>query len=323
MQLYSRPVSPAQLLRRFLPWKGDPMKELIRKVLFLFFLAVFIVSIVFLARYILSDYTTGREYNDAQELFDGGTPAVDVDMPAGYRQQFGNLYSANADICGWLKIDGTAINYPVVQGEDDDFYLTHTFRKSENRVGVPFLEYLNDFTPDGMNHYCTIYAHNMKSGKMFHDLRYYKDVEYYKEHPLVSFNTVYEDYDWKIIGLFFTPGNPAQEDALFYHQRLENESTEEFYEFINALMQRSYFTTGVDVNENDHFLFLSTCDTLDLNSRIVLAARRVRPGESAEVDVSAAEQNYHQYFPRNYTDRIGSTYHEPDTNWVFYRPDAE
>jgi len=83
-------------------------------------------------------------------------------------------------------------------------------------------------------------------------------------------------------------------------------------------MQRSFFTTGVDVNADDKLLMLSTCDNAFENSRLVLLARQVRPGESAEVDTSSAKQNASQYLPKNYIDTFGGTYKEWDDDYRFY-----
>ena len=94
-----------------------------------------------------------------------------------------DLQKINADVCGWLTIDDTGIDYPVVQGNDDSYYLTHTFKKTEHVAGAIFLDSDNnaDFSDDKN----IIYGHNMKDGSMFRGLRNFLDDEFLKEHHIL------------------------------------------------------------------------------------------------------------------------------------------
>ena len=310
-----------RLARWLFPWKGDTGKTVVLKIVFLVFLVVFLISGWLLLDYYINDWKAAGEYQFYQQVMSGETETEPqeepVVMPEGYREEFAELYRINERISGWISIDGTAINYPVVQSYDNDYYLTHTLNGSWNSSGTPFLDYRCSFSPDALPRNSVVYAHNLNSGRMFHDIVNYKSVEYYKEHPVIHYNTVYQDYDWKIIGMFFTNADMSLEDSFPYHMFIDG-TDEEFYALLNEAMQRSFFTTGVDVNANDKLLMLSTCDNSFDNSRIVLLARMVREGESSEVDVSAARQNPNQYLPQNYIDKFGGTYREFDPNYVFY-----
>lgn len=313
-----------RLLRWIFPWKGDKPKLVVMKCVFVICIIAFVTSGWLLADYYMKDMTANNEYLKAQSLMSGGDSIQSdeelIPMPEGYRDEFNALYQVNQKLCGWLKIGGTAIDYPVVHPDDNDYYLYHTFYDSYSTAGAPFLDYRCNFTEEGMSDNTIIYGHNLNSGRMFHDIVNYKDVSYYKEHPLISYNTVYADYDWKIIGMFFTNADMSLEDSFAYHMFIDKQSDDEFYEILNEVMQRSFFTTGVDVNADDKLLMLSTCDNSFDNSRLVLVARMVRPGESSDVDVSSAKQNESQYLPQNYIDKMGGIYREWDDNYSFYRP---
>ena len=319
------------LLLRFLrwtfPWKGDTGKTVLLKVIFLLCLVTCIVSGLFLYNSYREDAEADREYLNAQSLMNGTSQKEEeplpeetpkLSLPEGYKEEYDALYQINQQLCGWIKIPETGIDYPVVHPEDNSYYLNHTFYGSYNRSGTPYLDYRCRSANGELSTNTIIYGHNLKSGRMFHDVVLYKDVSYYKEHPVVTFNTVYGDYSWKIIGMFFTNADMSLEDAFPYHMFIEKESDEQFYEVLNEAMQCSFFTTGVDVNADDKLLMLSTCDNAFENSRLVLLARQVRPGESAEVDTSSAKQNASQYLPKNYIDTFGGTYREWNEDYRFY-----
>lgn len=308
-----------RFLHWLLPWKGDRTKTIVFKSIFLVCIAAFLVSGGLLLDYYIKDMTAGSEYDELQDLKRGSSSSsASAQLPADYSEDFWALYEKNPQICGWVEIPGTGIDYPVVQGKDNDYYLNHTFTNSYSTAGAPFLDYRNNFTEAGMSANSIIYAHNLNSGRMFHNLINYKNVSYYKEHPVVSYDTVYAEHDYKILGMFFVNADMTQADSFPYHMFIEKKSDAEFYQLINQAMQRSFFTTGVDVNPNDKLLMLSTCDNAFDNSRLVLVARMVRPGESADVDVSKAQKNAKQYLPQNYTNKMGGTYRELDPNYSFY-----
>lgn len=323
-----RPNWFLRFLRWLFPWKGDSVKTIVFKCIFLCCIIAFLISGGLLADHYLKEYEANNEYLDAQTLMSDGiaNPGQTVTtnplpLPEGYRDRFNALYQVNQDITGWVKIDGTRIDYPVVHTQNNDYYLNHTFYKNYNPAGTPFLDYRCDFSIDNMSTNSLVYAHNLNSGAMFQNIVNYKNVSYYKEHPLVSYDTVYEDYDWKIVGMFFTNADMSLNDSFAYHMFINKSSDEEFYRVLNEAMQRSFFTTGVDVNANDKLLMLSTCDNAYDNSRLVLVARMVRDGEGTEVDVSKAQQNPNQYLPQNYIDKAGGTYREFDKNYQYYKPE--
>ena len=318
-----------RFLRWIFPWKGDTGKTVSLKIVFLICLVTCIISGVVLADSYIKDQQADHEYLHAQSLMGNSSaekPTEDPEeedkpklpLPEGYREEYDALYQINQQLCGWVKIEGTGIDYPVVHPDDNSYYLNHTFYGSYNSSGVPYLDYRCRSAGGALSTNSIIYGHNLNSGRMFHDIVHYKDVSYYKSHPVIEFNTVYADSSWKIIGMFFANADMSLEDAFPYHMFLEKETDEQFYDVLNNAMQRSFFTTGVDVNADDKLLMLSTCDNAFGDSRLVLLARQVRSGESAAVDTSSAKQNASQYLPQNYIDKFGGEYREWDKDYRFY-----
>src|SRR5699024_4597425 len=111
--------------------------------------------------------------------------------------QMEELQKQNSDIVGWVEIEGTNISYPVMQGEDNEFYMKHNYLKEENTYGSLFLDKDYDWNNKSSN--LLIYGHNMQDGTMFHDLLNYADEQYYKKHPTVRFTTAEEDAQYDII----------------------------------------------------------------------------------------------------------------------------
>ena len=202
---------------------------------------------------------------------------------------FNELYSKNNDIKGWIKIDDTKINYPVMQYTDNEFYLKNDFDKKNNKYGIPFLDYENDIEDRDKN--IIIYGHNMNDGQMFGDLIKYRNLDFYKKHPVIEFNSLYEKGKYKIIGGFITNTRPEHGEPFDYHNKINFETEEEFYEFIDDIKIRSFFDAPVDVAVEDNLLTLSTCTYEFTGARFVLVAREIRDGESEEVDVSKAKSN--------------------------------
>jgi len=178
------------------------------------------------------------------------------------REQFNNN-----DIVGRLSIIGTSIDYPVVQGVDNEFYLRHDIWGNPSTGGWIFLDYEVDITGQDQN--IVIYGHNMVIGTMFHSLRHYVDYEFLRAHQIISFSTLYANYEWEIFAFYST-----HIDFPYTHINFPNIST--WANMLEQFMQRSIHDTGIIVTPNDRILTLSTCTNHDLDERFVLQARLIR-----------------------------------------------
>lgn len=231
--------------------------------------------------------------------------------PAEVQPKYRAAYTENNDLVGWITVPNTEINHPVMQSDDNEFYLRHDFYKNYLRRGTIFMDYRNSFDPFDKN--TILYGHNYLDSTMFSDLEKYKDIEFYKTAPVIEFNTIYKDYKWKVFAVFLTTASPELDNGYVFNYIYPFMTEENFSEFIDEVAKRSLYHTDVDVLPTDKILTLSTCTRdMDLSSRkqedarCVVMARLVRDGESEAVNVSAATVNENPKYPQLWYDKFGT-----------------
>lgn len=185
--------------------------------------------------------------------------------------KYASLYEENNDLAGWLSIEGMKIDYPVMQCGDDEYYLSHDFYGEESKYGCLYVRNQADLE-DGANF--LIYGHNMRDGAMFGDLDLYQEESFYKEHPTVSFHTLYEERTYDIIAVFRSQVYRVDEDVFKYYKFYEANTREEFEDFYSNVKALSLYDTGVEAEFGDTFLTLSTCAYHVEDGRFVVVARR-------------------------------------------------
>ena len=208
------------------------------------------------------------------------------------------MLKMNPDTVGWIQIDDTNISLPVVQRKGADgnsYYLKTAFDGSSNKAGTIFLDKRATLEAYKRSDNLVVYGHNQKDRTMFGDLAKYKhNVDFYKEQPIITFCSNYEVNQYKIFGYFVTPIYESQtaDGVIFdYHNYINFDGKSEFNSYVDRVLERSQIVTDVDVKYGDELLTLSTCSNEFDPSRFVVVARKVRDGESAEVDVSKAYIN--------------------------------
>ncbi|MDO4304153.1 MAG: sortase [Bacillota bacterium] len=187
--------------------------------------------------------------------------------------QYKDLYEKNSDIAGWLSIEGTVIDYPVMQCEDDEYYLHHDFYGNENQYGCLYVRGMADVNTPGTNF--IIYGHNMKDGSMFGDLDLYRNKEFYLEHSMISFDTLYEQRSYEIVAVFLSQVYNSDEEVFKYYQFYQADTQEEFDYFYENIKELSLYDTGVTAEFGDTFLTLSTCAYHVEDGRFVVVARKI------------------------------------------------
>lgn len=216
-------------------------------------------------------------------------------LPDGTLASFKTIRELNEDVVGWINVPNTLIDYPVVQSKDNVFYLRHNINKEYNYSGCPFLDYRNSVKPDGGTRDFIIYGHHRRNGTMFAQLKKYNEVDFYKENPVIRFDTIYERSEWVIFSNFrattsWSTGTP------FNYIRTEFKDDEDYLNFVDELRKRSLITMPVDVRADDQILLLSTCSYEKNHWRMIIAARKVRDGESS-IDVSYAVKSSSPLMP--------------------------
>lgn len=220
-------------------------------------------------------------------------------FPPNIQLKYAKLYATNSDFVGYLEAKGAGLSLPVVQTTNDETYLEKNFYGQSTKYGCPFVTYLNNIEPLDLN--TVIFGHHMNDKTIFGALDHYKDIEGFKSAPVITFNTLYNNYKWKVISAFITNAEEKDDNGYIFRYYFTSLSTQErFSAYLNELAQRSLYDTGVDVLPTDKLLTLSTCSHEFEDARFVVVARLVRPGESAEVDVTKATENPNPRFPQAY-----------------------
>jgi len=201
--------------------------------------------------------TIGKEYYDnrkilgqVQKIFAESKEIID-DPKSEIRSQFNSLLEINSDIVGWLEIEGTNINYPILHAEDNDYYLKRNYLKEEARAGSIYLDYRNSIEEFSRNN--VIYGHRMKDGSMFGQLKKFLDEDFFKNHSKILYDTLYESYELEVFAVYKTTTD-------FYYIQTDFTSNEEYGHFLNSLKDKSVYKSSSSVGIEDTIITLSTCD---------------------------------------------------------------
>ena len=290
-------------LMRVLPWKNDSKREILRKSVSLIALALFIGAAVYLLGYYLKGGENKAKVEEARTIYNPQEDGVNGD---GMLVRFEELYKKNNDIVGWIKIDGTAVDYPVYQTDNNDFYVDHDMSKQKSRYGAIFVDKNCKITQNGTSTNLTLYGHNMIDRSMFTELLDYKNLSYYRKNPLITFDTVYEKGAYKVFAVIVTNADKEDDDGFVFNYRQNSFSSEMgFLTFIENLKVRSVINTGVDVEYGDSIITLSTCSYEFDNARTVVFARRLRDNEASYIDTSKASVNKTPLYPEAYYEKNG------------------
>lgn len=189
-------------------------------------------------------------------------------------ERFVNLYAENNDVTGWLAIEDMNIDYPVMQCDDNEYYLHHNFYGEEDKYGCLYVKDIADVDTPGTNF--IIYGHNMKDGSMFGSLDDYKEESFYREHSVISFYTLYEERTYEIMAVFLSQVYDTDAEVFKYYNFYEAGTQEEFNDFYENVKKLSLYDTGVTAEYGDTFLTLSTCAYHVEDGRFVVVAKRVK-----------------------------------------------
>ncbi len=226
------------------------------------------------------DYETLRSYKEL-----GGNDSV-----TGVTQ-YGKLYDKNNDMFGWISIDGTEIDYPVVSSskKGEKYYRNHTFSGVYGSYGTPYITFKYD--SEGHNIYppnTVIFGNNTEDGQMFSSLEKYLDLDYYKAHPVITMNSIHFDDSWKIIGIM--PMSASKTTAAVDYTNTYSDDTEMPVSYLNSIKTYSVINCVDTASPDDHLLTLVVPYSKDKDVNIVITARRVEEGEDPS-DTSSASYN--------------------------------
>ena len=193
------------------------------------------------------------------------------------QKKFSGLYEANHDFIGWVKIDDTHVDYPVMftpnDNERGEHYLHLDFDGNYSSAGLPFIDKNCDVKLPTDN--LIIYGHNMNSGKMFHDILKYEDEEFYNTHKTFTFDTIYDDGIYEVVAMFYGQILPQESTDFKYYEFVNAGSKEEFDSFVNNIKRMSVRDTGVKVDYGDKLITLSTCAYHVKDGRFAVVAKKL------------------------------------------------
>ena len=187
--------------------------------------------------------------------------------------QVKQLQAQNADIVGWLEIENTNINYPVLQGTDNSYYMRHNYKKEKSKNGSIFLN--SDYNWNIPSNNLLIYGHNLGNGMMFQELLKYEKESFYQEHPIIRFTTAKEDAEYEIISAFKSRVYYKSEKNVFrYYYFINSKSEEEYNQFVKNAKNASLYPIDTTANYGDQLITLSTCSYYIEDGRFAVVGRK-------------------------------------------------
>lgn len=251
-----------------------------KKNLFVSLIGIFtltlLVSTGMLVHYSADSAKQTEQYKELAEMVEQtetDTPET-VQQPDTILSEYMELHEQNQDMVGWISIEGTKLNYPVMQSIDEpDFYLKHGFDKEYTSYGCPYVqENCNVLAPlDNL----VIYGHHMNDGYMFAVLDQYKKETFWKEHKTIRFDTLTEQKDYEIVAAFKTVVYTDSPDSFKYYRFTNAENQEAFDAYVAKCKDLSFYDTGVTAKYGDKLITLSTCEYSQKNGRVVVVAKRI------------------------------------------------
>ena len=271
-------IEPATTLPTAFPRKRETTK---RRVDLLLYIGIFLIVIaVAIAGFLVwRHYSARSTYEKIQKVAGLHFPETGEELfnPEELEIDWEALWKINPDIVGWIYLPDTRLSYPIVQGRDNDYYLSHTVDGSANSSGAIFLDYLNDPNFDDSSTF--IYGHNMLGNAMFSEMTRYVDEEFLRSHPRIVIITPDQTLDLTIIGAIRCKGTDPV-------RRLSFGSEADFTSYLGVL--GGYLVTGSyqSLMQATNVYCFSTCERFDLSARVIVIATDTSRLSYASVYVS-------------------------------------
>ena len=275
------------------------MKKSKMRIIYAFLILVIILSIIYIVEYILLKKEVLEEsellnnYNKVEFIVNdfmkneiiSNDLLQKIGIASGeYKQnviqkterisKLNKIREQNSDIVGWLEIEGTSINYPLLQGNDDKYYMNHNYKKQKSKNGSIFLtsEYNWDIPSDNL----LIFGHNLNNGTMFQELLKYSNEAFYKKHQTIRFTTMEDDAEYEIISVFKSRVYYKSEKNVFRYYYFVNANNEEEYnEFVKNAKKASLYNIDATAKYGEQLITLSTCSYHVKDGRFAVVAKKI------------------------------------------------
>ena len=187
--------------------------------------------------------------------------------------QVKSLKQENSDVVGFLEIENTNISYPVLQGSDNEYYMTHNYKKEKSKNGAIFLD--KDYDWDIQSNNLLIYGHNLNNGTMFEELLKYNDESYYREHPQIDFTTADEEAVYDIISVFRSKVYYTSDNVFKYYFFINPKTEEEYNNYIKNIKKLSLYNINKTAEYGTQLITLSTCSYHVKDGRFVIVGAKL------------------------------------------------
>lgn len=336
-----------RFVKYFIPWKGDSGNEVVRKIVFMFSIVLFCVSLGQLKDFLQADEQTGTyvqdivkyepDFSDDITYEDNvGADEIDIASPESSDKKrtvqdwAKDLLERNEDVVGWIKIPGFKnseneeyINFPVLQGTDNEYYLKKDIDKRPYESGSIYADAWATIDENGQSDNITIYGHHMRYlGTSFtHLAEYKKGVDFLKDYPVIEFNTIYDTKcKYVIISAFVANVYEDQDEGnLFVYNgyRYFDDGDYNFENWYKEITKRSWYSVDVECTAEDKYITLSTCSNETKNLRWVIVAKKLTAQDNLDhiVDSYKDKDNKDIYFPKCWRDVYGNN--KKDFGWAY------
>ncbi len=265
------------------------MKKWLRISLIVLFSVIFLVSAYMIADYYINSKKQADTFDTLAEMVLQATPAAPenplpvtpvpedsgasaVPTEPGPLPEYIAVSQLNPDMVGWMKIDNTKVNYPVMHTPGrTDHYLHLDFYGNYSSHGCLYAREQCDITLPSDN--ITIYGHNMNDGSMFAALLKYRDRSFWEDHRYITFDTLMEHHTYEIFAVFRTTASKGE--GFTYHQFIDAKDEAEYNEYIADCQSIALYDTGITPTYGDKLITLSTCEYSQKNGRFVVVAKRI------------------------------------------------
>ncbi len=259
---------------------------------------LFIIGLVFLISFTVSYLSGVTEAKDLKALYEKGqetestvviSSVTDSEVPGGTTdskdgelqqenaaeekivlQEYAELIKVNDEVIGWIKLDDTRIDYPLLQHDDNEYYLHHNIEGEASKRGCVYIDYRNN--PELMDKNTLIYAHNMKDGSMFKAIISYKKKDFFLANRLININTLYEKGVWQVFSVYVVDANKETIN-------IDYSGEGSFMEAVEKYKKRSMFETDTQIGADDRVVTLVTCSYETNNSRTIVHAKYIGEGQ--------------------------------------------
>lgn len=252
------------------------MKKVIWTLVVLVLLGVFGYSAWQLGSYYYVNYQHEQSFSELREEIKKDPKDPYAKNKDGILKRYAKLYAKNHDMVGWLTIEDTPIDYPVMQSskKDPEYYLHRDFNKKKATAGALFVDADCDMERPSDN--LIIYGHHMRNGSMFGKLQVYEDKKFYKKHKVFTFDTIREHREYKVLSVFRAQAYSKGDTKHFhYYDFVDAEDKEDFDSYVAQISKLSQHKTGVKAEYGDQLLTLSTCAYHTNQGRFVVVAKRI------------------------------------------------